>query len=113
MGGKQGHDGRGSLVINRRPQLNFTVGVIEPLGKNSNDYVGPSVEQNGSADERRISSITPLPQAPCQDYCCVGLAPIVAREQESSACRFDAKERKDVPCSHLAVHQLRQLAART
>jgi hypothetical protein len=113
VSGKQSHDDRGSLVIDRRPQLDLAVRVIEPLGKNSQNHVRLCVKQDGFTDELRVSSVAPLPQSPGQDYGRIRLATIIAREEESSTCRFDTKERKDVPRSHLPVHQLRQLAART
>jgi hypothetical protein len=84
-------------VINRRPQLDLVIRVIEPFGKNSQDRVRLCVKQDGFTDELRITSVTPLPQSPGEDYGGVRLATIVAREEEPSACRFDTKERKDVP----------------
>src|SRR5882757_5666019 len=97
MSGEHGHDDRGSLVIDRRPQLDFAVRVIEPFGKNSQDRVRLCVKQDGFTDELRVSSVTPLPQSPGEDDGGVGLTTIVAWKEEPSAGRFDTKERKDVP----------------
>ena len=81
----------------RHPQLHPGVGIGEPAGQHTDDFVRRGIQSYLLADDRSVSREAPLEEAPREHNHMVGSNLVFFRPEAAAHSRLYAQEREQVP----------------
>ena len=103
------HDLVRPLVIERRPQLRASIRVTEPCREHAHNRIGLCVHQDGTAQQRRVTSIAALPQSPAQNDRGVRSRTVIIGCEKTPDRGMNAEHGQRVPGGRFCVNYLRHL----
>ena len=100
-------------MADRRPDLDGGIRIREPLRHHTDDRPRLAVEQNRSANDRRIAAEAAAPQVPAQDGGPASARAVLPSSERAAVGGLNAQRREQIPGASGTVDAFRQLPVRT